>query len=73
MAKGIDLKSWPREMLEEQLRLCWEQFRRCLSVLHGEKVNPVTLASNAELGDSDDLELFYECKLKGDKNGKGKE
>ena len=49
--------------LSEQVVLCHEHFRRCLRALKGdEKVDPVELFCDDSLGDSDDLELFYECK-----------
>ena len=65
MAKEVRVKEWPQKVLEEQLRLCWEHFRRCLAALNGEDVEPVELLGHDELGDCDDLELFYACKRKG--------
>lgn len=55
-----------REGLESQLLLCHEHFRRCLRALRGEDVEPCELFCSDELGDSDDLELFYACKKVGD-------
>lgn len=43
----------------EQLLLAYLQMERCLQVLRGEDVEPVTMADN---GESSDLELFYRCK-----------
>lgn len=51
--------------LREQVALCHEHFRRCMAALHGEDVEPVELFCDDSLGDSDDLELFYECKTMG--------
>ena len=50
------------EECREQVRLCWEHFRCCRNALFGENVEPVSLFGCEELGDSDDLELFYACK-----------
>lgn len=48
--------------LREQVRLCHEHFRRCLRALGGDPhVEPVELFMDGSLGDSDDLELFYQC------------
>lgn len=53
--------------LREQVRLCHEHFRRCLRALGGDPhVEPVELFMDGSLGDSDDLELFYQCKKKGE-------
>ena len=66
MAAQIDrprnLKDLSREELESQLTMCWEHFRRCVDALNGNDVSPCNLISLDELGDSDDLELFYLCK-----------
>ena len=45
----------------EQLLLCYEMFRRCLSLLSGVDADPVDLTDTAEL-DSDDMELYYKCR-----------
>lgn len=66
MGKRIILKDLSRAQLIEQLKLCWEHFRRCRSALDGNKdVQPVELIGCDELGDCDDLELFYSCVKKG--------
>lgn len=57
-----DLSSLTAKELREQLVLCWDHFRRCMSALSGEEVEPCELFCCDELGDSDDLELFYACK-----------
>lgn len=52
--------------LREQVILCHEHFRRCLRALKGDRnVEPVELFMDETLGDSDDLELFYECQHAG--------
>ena len=52
--------------LSEQVMMCHEHFRRCLSALRGDSnVEPVELFCDDSLGDSDDLELFYACKQAG--------
>lgn len=71
MVKKMDLNDWPQKVLVEQLRLCWEHFRRCLKALNGENVGPVDLIGNDALGDCDDLELFYACKKKGGLSDEG--
>ena len=53
------------EELRTQLALCHEHFRRCLSALRGDDVEPVELYCDNSLGDSDDLELFYACERVG--------
>lgn len=50
----------PDELVIE-LHLCHEMFRRCLSLLNGEMAEPVEMLHFPELGDSDDLELYYKC------------
>lgn len=55
------LSDLSREELVTELRLCHEMFRRCLSLLCGHDAEPVELFSSSELGDSDDLELYYKC------------
>ena len=45
----------------EQLSLCYEMFRCCLSLLNGIDADPVDLTDTAEL-DSDDMELYYKCR-----------
>lgn len=61
------LSDMTREELIEQVRLCHEHYRRCIDVLRGKDAEPVTLVGDpGELGDSDDLELFYMCKFIGD-------
>lgn len=67
----VELKSIPndgralcdlsQEELIMELRLCHEMFRRCLTLLEGGSAEPVTLFMSSELGDSDDLELYYKC------------
>ena len=51
-----------KEELMMELRMCHEMFRRCLSLLDGEDAEPVELFSCEELGDSDDMELYYKCR-----------
>lgn len=59
--------------LREQVTACHEHFRRCLSALKGDMhVEPAELFTDDTLGDSDDLELFYECKRIGERNGRKK-
>lgn len=66
MGKSVELKDLSKTVLIEQLKLCWEHFRVCLAALEGDsEVRPVELISCSELGDCDDLELFYVCKQKG--------
>lgn len=43
----------------EQLVLAYLQMEKCLQVLRGEDVEPVSMMDN---GESSDLELFYRCK-----------
>lgn len=43
----------------EQLVLAYLQMEKCLQVLRGENVEPVSMMDN---GESSDLELFYHCK-----------
>lgn len=62
MSNVSDLSMLSVEELREQLVLCWDHFRRCQSALSGEDVEPCELFCCDELGDSDDLELFYACK-----------
>lgn len=47
--------------IREQLVLAYLQMERCLQVLRGEDVEPVSMKDN---GLSSDLELFYMCKKK---------
>lgn len=56
-----DLQDLSYEELVIEVRQCHEMFRRCLSLLNGEHAEPVTLTACPELGDSDDLELYYKC------------
>lgn len=65
MGRNVSLKDLSKTVLIDQLRLCWKHFRVCLAALEGEKVTPVELLSSDELGDCDDLELFYACKRAG--------
>lgn len=65
VCKG-DLSALSAEELREQLVLCWDHFRCCLRALSGENVEPCELFCCDELGDSDDLELFYACKKIGE-------
>lgn len=44
-----------------ELEMCHEMFRRCLTLLNGGNAEPVELFSCEELGDGDDLELYYKC------------
>lgn len=70
MGKTIVLKDLSRSVLISQLKLCWEHFRRCKAALDGEgDVKPVELIGCDELGDCDDLELFYACMKKGGCDG----
>ena len=82
MGKSLKLAEMSKTVLIEQLQLCWKHFRVCAQALNGADVQPVGLIECDELGDCDDLELFYKCKkmaeekaflekeLKGGKNGK---
>jgi len=56
-----DLQDLSFEDLVHEVRQCHEMFRRCLSLLDGEFAEPVELVACPELGDSDDLELYYKC------------
>lgn len=70
MMEGRRLCDLTRDELAEQVRLCHEHFRRCIRALKGDKdVEPVDLFCEDALGDSDDLELFYECLKKGGVDG----
>lgn len=69
MGKNVELKDLSKTVLIDQLKLCWKHFRVCLAALNGDKdVKPVELLESRELGDCDDLELFYACKKEGAKN-----
>lgn len=61
-ANGRQLADLSQEELIMELRQCHEMFRRCLSLLDGEDAEPVELFTCDELGDSDDMELYYRCK-----------
>lgn len=63
-----DLQDLTFEELVMEVRQCHEMFRRCLALLSGEYADPVELLGCAELGDSDDMELYYKC-LRIYKNG----
>lgn len=63
MSKKVRLDDLSKEVLIEQLRLCWKHFRVCAEVLGGnEDVQPVELLECKESEDNDELELFYKCK-----------
>jgi len=62
MGKKIKLSELSKTVLIEQLKLCWKHFHVCAQALDGANVQPVELIACDELGDSDDLELFYKCK-----------
>ena len=62
MGKKIKLSELSKTVLIEQLKLCWKHFHVCAQALDGANVQPVELIGCDELGDSDDLELFYKCK-----------
>ena len=65
----VNLEELSKAELIEQLKLCWKHFSVCLSALNGHSdVQPVKLLDSEELGDSDDLELFYACLKKGAKD-----
>lgn len=55
------LSELTRDDAVSELILCHEMFRRCLSLLEGEYADPVELFTSSELGDSDDMELYYKC------------
>lgn len=44
-----------------EVRMCHEMFGRCLSLLNGEHADPVELFMCDELGDNNDMELYYKC------------
>ena len=85
MGKKVKLEDLSKIVLIEQLKLCWKHFRACADAISGANVQPVELLACDELGDSDDLELFYKCKkaaeeieylnneLKGNGNGEEKQ
>ena len=74
MGKQVELKDLSKTVLIEQLQLCWKHFRVCLSALNGQRdVKPVELLGSAELGDCDDLELFYACLKKGGNDAAGEQ
>ena len=75
MGRKVKLSELSKTVLIDQLKLCWKHFRVCKLALDGSSdVQPVELLSSADLGDCDDLELFYACLRKGvDKNGKREE
>lgn len=56
-----DLCDLSNEELIMEVRQCHEMFRRCLALLNGHDAEPVDLFISPELGDSDDLELYYKC------------
>ena len=62
MGKKIKLEELSKHVLLQQLKLCWKHFRVCADAISGADVQPVELLDCDELGDSDDLELFYKCK-----------
>lgn len=68
MSEKKTLQDLSLSELREQVTACHEHFRRCLSALKGDfLVEPVPLFCDDSLGDSDDLELFYECKRVGER------
>lgn len=70
MGRRVCLKELSKTVLIDQLKLCWSHFRACARALDGDvDVHPVELLSSDELGDCDDLELFYKCKQKGASDG----
>lgn len=72
MGKNVELKDLSKTVLIDQLKLCWKHFRVCLSALEGNSdVKPVELLESAELGDCDDLELFYACLKRGGSGDEG--
>lgn len=59
----MSIRDLTREQLEEALISCGQMFRSCLAVLNGSDVEEVpSIPAIDEMGDSDDLELFYQCK-----------
>lgn len=62
MGKKVKLSELSNAELIDQLKRCWQHFRACALALDGKHSEPVTLFSCDELGDCDDLELFYKCK-----------
>lgn len=62
MGKSVKLSQLSKTVLIEQLKLCWKHFRVCAEALDGADIQPVNLIECEELGDCDDLELFYKCK-----------
>lgn len=74
MAEPKTLQDLTLSELREQVAACHEHFRRCRRALGGDpSVDPMELFLDNTLGDSDDLELFYECKRIGEKkNGRNK-
>lgn len=62
MGKSVKLSQLSKTVLIDQLKLCWKHFRVCADALSGADIQPVELIECDELGDCDDLELFYKCK-----------
>lgn len=63
MDKKIRLEDMSKPMLIEQLKLCWQHFAACSQALKGDsEVQPVELIECNELGNGEDLELFYRCR-----------
>ena len=62
MGKKVRLSELSKTVLIDQLHLCWRHFRACAQALRGEDVQPVELLECEDLGDCDDLELFYLCR-----------
>ena len=63
MGKAIRLEDLSKTVLIEQLKLCWKHFAACSQALSGDTdVQPVELIECDELGNGEDLELFYRCR-----------
>ena len=67
MDRKIRLEELSKPMLIEQLKLCWKHFAACSQALSGDPdVQPVELIECDELGNGEDLELFYRCRKTSD-------